>query len=87
MYGVNITIFPVLRVDGTKIDPTEDIFDQPPGGMSCIRGKLADHVGNHVVSSPEGAVLMASLGTKSSYRRRPQSLNNSLRTHNYAGAS
>ena len=25
---------PVLRGDGSKIAPTGDIFDQPPGGMS-----------------------------------------------------
>ena len=57
--------FPVLRGNSTKIAPTEDIFDQPPGGMSWIRGKLADHVGDHVVLSP---------GTESSYPRPPQSL-------------
>ena len=27
---------PVLGGDDTKITPTGDIFDQPPGGMSCI---------------------------------------------------
>ena len=34
--------FPVLGENGTKIAPTGDIF-----------GKLADHVGDHVVLSPE----------------------------------
>ena len=68
---------PVLRGDGTKIAPTGDIFDQTPGGMISIRGKLADHVGDHVVISPEGAVLVTSPGTESSYPRPPQSLNNS----------
>ena len=38
-------------------------------------GKLADHVGDHVVLSPEGAILVTSSGTKSSYPRLPQSLN------------
>ena len=33
---------PVLGGDGSKITPTRDIFDQPPGGMISIRGKLAD---------------------------------------------
>ena len=64
--------------DGTKIALTGDIFDQPPGGMSCIRGKLADHVGDQLVLSPEGPVLVTSPGTESSYPRPPQSLNNSM---------
>ena len=58
---------PVLGGDGTRIAPPGEIFDQPPGDMSWIRGKLADHVGNHVVLSPEGVVLMTSSGTESSY--------------------
>ena len=53
------------------------IFDLPPGQMRYIRGKLADHVGDHVVLFPEGSVLVTSPGTKSSYPRPPQSLNTS----------
>ena len=68
---------PVLGGSGTKIAPTGDIFDQPPGQMRFTRGKLADHVGDHVVSSPEGDVVVTSPGTKSSYPRPPQSLNRS----------
>ena len=68
---------PVLRGNGTKIAPTGDIFDQPPGGMSWIRGKLADHVGDHVVLSPEEGVLVTSPGTESSYPRPLQSLKHS----------
>ena len=45
--------------------------------MISIRGKLADHVGVHVVLSPEGAVLVTSPGTESSYPRPLQSLHNS----------
>ena len=41
-------------------------------------GKLADHVGDHVVLSPEGAILVTPSGTKSSYPRPSQSLNPSL---------
>ena len=41
-------------------------------------GRLADHVGDHVVSSPEGAILVTSPGIKSSYPRPPHSLNPSL---------
>ena len=63
---------PVLGGDCTKIAPTGDIFDQPPGGMISIRGKLADHVGDHVVLPPEGTVLVTSPGTESSYPRPPQ---------------
>ena len=40
---------PVLGRDGTKIVPPGNIFDQPSGKMSRIRGKLPDHVGDHVV--------------------------------------
>ena len=68
--------FPVLGGDGTKIVLIGDIFDQPSGGMSSIWGKLTDHVEDHVVLSPEGAVLVTSPGTKSSYPRPPQPLNN-----------
>ena len=68
---------PVSRGNGTKLAPTGYIFDQPPGGMSWIRGKLADHVGGHVVLSPEEGVLVTSTGTESSYPRPPQSLNSS----------
>ena len=46
--------------------------------MIPIWGKLADHVGDHVVLSPEGAALVTSPGTESSYPRPPQSLNNSI---------
>ena len=58
--------------------PTGDIFDQPSGRMSSIRGKLVDHLGDHVVLSPEGTVLATSTGTESLYPYPPQSLNNSL---------
>ena len=70
---------PVLRGNGTKIAPTGYIFDQPPGGMSWVRGKLAGHVGGHVVLSPEEGVLVTSPGTESSYPRPSQLLNNSSR--------
>ena len=72
---------PVLGGDGTETSPTGDIFDQPPGGTSWIRGKLADHVRDHVVLSPEGAVLVTSPGTESSYPRPPQSLNSSQESY------
>ena len=74
--GYNIFVS-VLRGNGTKIAPTGDRFDLPPGELSWIRGKLADHVGGHVVLSPEEGVLVTSPGTESSYPRPPQSLNNS----------
>ena len=72
--GCNIFV-PVLGGNSTKIALTGDMFDQPPGQIRLIRGKLAHHVGDHVVSSPEGAILVTSPGTKSSYPRPPQSLN------------
>ena len=58
--------------------PPGDLFDQSPGEMSLIRGKLADHVENYVVLSPEGVVLVTSTGTKSSYSRSPRSLKHSV---------
>ena len=76
-WGCN-NFYPVWGGDGTKIAPTGDIFDQPPGRTSSIRGKLADHLGDHVVLSPEGTVLATSTGTESLYPHPPQSLNNSL---------
>ena len=69
---------PVLGGDGTKIAPPGDLFDQPADEMKYIRGKLADHVWDHVVLSPEGVVLVPSPGTKSSYPRSPQSLKHSV---------
>ena len=62
---------------GTKTAPPGDLFNRPPGEMSWIRGKLADHVGDHVVLSPEGVVLMTSSWTESLYPRPPQSLKHS----------
>ena len=54
--------FPFLVGDGTKISPSGDIFHRPPCERSSIRVKLADHVGDHLVLSPEGAVLVTSPG-------------------------
>ena len=72
---------PVLGGDGTEIAPIGDLFDQPPGEMSLIRGKLADHEGGHVVLSPKGVVLVTSSGTELSYPRPPQSLKHASRTN------
>ena len=47
---------PVLGPDGTKIAFSGDVFDQLSRKRSSIRGKLADHVGDDVVLSPEGVV-------------------------------
>ena len=47
-----------------------DIFDQPLGKTSSIRGKPVDHVGDHAVLSLEGAVLVTFPGTESSYLRK-----------------
>ena len=58
---------PVLVGDGSRISSPGDLFGQPPGEVSSIRGRLADHVGGHKVLSPEGVVLVSSSGTESSY--------------------
>ena len=63
---------PVLGGNSTKMTSPGDFFDQPLGEM-----KLADHVGDHVVLSSEGVVLVNSSGTESSYPRPPQSLKHS----------
>ena len=68
---------PVLRGNGTKIAPIGDLFDQPSGGINWIRVKLAGHVRDHVVLSPEVGVLVTFPGTESLDPRPPQSLNNS----------
>ena len=73
---------PVLGGNGTKIAPPGEMFDQPPGEMRWIRGKLADHVEDHAVLSPEGAVSMTTPGTESSYLRPPQSLNDFIHIGN-----
>ena len=62
---------PVLAGNGTKKAPPGETFGQPPGIISSNRGELADHVGDHVVLSPEGAVLVTYPGTESSYPRPP----------------
>ena len=54
-----------------------DLFDQPPGEMSSIWGKLADHIEDAVVLSPEEVVLVTSPGTESSYPRPPHPLEHS----------
>ena len=61
---------------GREKSPTGDTFDQLPGEMSQIRGKLAYNVGDYLVSSPKGAVLVSTSGTESS-NPRPHSLNGS----------
>ena len=61
---------PVLGGDDTKIAPPAGLFDQPPGEMR-IQGKLADHMRDHVVLSPEGVVLVTSPRTESSYPHPP----------------
>ena len=63
--------------NGTKKAPSGDLFEQPPGEMSGIRGKFVDHVEDHVVLSPKGAVLVTSTGTESS-NPPPQSLKHSF---------
>ena len=63
--------FPALGEDGSKTAPPWDVFDQPPGELSWIRGKLADHVKDHAVLYPEGTILVTTMGTESIYPRPP----------------
>ena len=64
-----------LGGNDTKIAPPGDIFARPPGEMRRIQGKLVNYVGDHVFLSHEGAALVTSPGTESSYPPHPQSLN------------
>ena len=70
--------FPVLGGDGAKIAPTGDIYDQPPGEISWIRGKLADHVEDHAVSIPGRGCFGDLPGDGIVVSPPPQSLNDSL---------
>ena len=54
-----------------KIAPPGNLCVRSPGEMSWILGKVADHVGDHVVLSPEGVVLVPSPGMDSSYISAP----------------
>ena len=67
----------VLRVDGTKIAPPGDLFDQPSVEMHSIWGNLANHIGDNVVLSPEEVILLIFPVTESLYPRPPQSLKHS----------
>ena len=60
-----LDVFLVLGGDGKKISPFGDIFYHPPCERSSICSKLANNVGDHVVLSPVGAVLVLSPGTES----------------------
>ena len=53
---------PVLKGNGPKIARPGDIFDQSPGEMSSIQGKLADHIEDRAVLSSEVAVLATTPG-------------------------
>ena len=75
---------PVLGGGGTaRIPSVGDIYDKPPNEMSSVEGKLVDHVGDHVVLSPEGTVLvMASPGMETTNPSLPaHSLNDSSSCH------
>ena len=65
------------RLGRGRLAPLGDLFDQTPNEMSSSRGKLADHVGDHVVLSPEGVVVVPSPETESSYPCPPQPLKHS----------
>ena len=50
-----------LERDSTKNNPPGYRFDQILGEMSCVRGKLSYHIGDHIVPSPVGYGLVTSL--------------------------
>ena len=77
MGGGVIQFFPVLGGDGMEIAPPWDIFGQHACERSSIGSKLANHVEDHVVLIPLGAVLVISPGTESSNPPTPQSSNDS----------
>ena len=61
----HIFLSPIWDWTARKKTP-EDMFDQSQrrGEMSSFPGKLAEHIGDHVVLSLEGAVLVTSPGTE-----------------------
>ena len=69
----------VLGGDGAKIVPPGDILDQSAVNMSLFRGKLVNHVGDHVALSPEGVILINSPGMELSYPRPPPIVERLLR--------
>ena len=69
------SIVPILGRDGPKKVPPGDVFHQSPGEISCTQGKLAGHVGDHVVLSAEGTVLVISPGQDRRTSPPPNSLN------------
>ena len=75
-----LQIYPCFRRGRHENSPTGDIFDQPPGDFFLLWDTLADHLEDHVVLSSEGAVLVTSPGTESSYPRPRLSLNDSEST-------
>ena len=64
----------VQRLGGGACHKRFPVFDQPPGEMISIWGMHADHVGDHLVPSPERVVFVTSPWTESSYPCPPQSL-------------
>ena len=71
----DVAIFPRFGRGRHENSPSRGHIDHSAGKMSSIRGKLANHVGDHVVLSLEGIALINSPGIESSYPRLPQSLN------------
>ena len=73
-----MVVYSILLVD---LSPTFYCLPKPLlvyGSMLLLSTLITssyDHVGDHVVSSPEGVILVTSPGTKSLYPRPPQSLN------------
>ena len=65
-------------MDGTKIAPPGDLFDQPFVEMHSFWGKLANHLGDNVVLSPEEVILLTFPVTESLYPRPSQSLKHSI---------
>ena len=67
--GGRCLIFPPYWVGGgTKAASPRDIFDQPHCQRSSVRINLAAHVGDYVVLSPGGTVLLISPGENRQFR-------------------
>ena len=73
--GIISQFFPHFGRGRHERNPLGNIFDQPLGEMSWIRGKLANHVGDHIAIPLESAAMVTSLGTESSNTSPAHSLN------------
>ena len=55
-----LEMFPVLGGDDSKLFPVGDVYRQLRCERSSVRRNIAYHIGDHIILSPGGAVLVTS---------------------------